>query len=181
MSRWLRVFLWAAPLFILVRSSALTIGFAAENAPQVRKVGVVSLNRLMGNYQGAKSSVDKLRQIGEGKQQERERIVSEIKKMRQGLELLNEEARSKRQQQMEEKMKELAQFDREARTLLLKEQEQERDVVFREIEAVVSAFAKEKGFDLVLNDQAVLYGTEGLDITDQVLGILNERYAKKRP
>ncbi len=154
---------------------------AAESAGAIHKIGVVNMQKLFNDYKGTKASVARLKGIGEAKQAERDRIVSEIKGMRDEIALLNEESRAERQKAMEERLKVLNAFDRDAKEELFKQQDQERGVVFGEIETVVSSFAKEKGFDLILNGQAVLYGIEAADVTDQVLVILNDRYAKKHP
>lgn len=72
--------------------------------------------------------------------------------------------------------------------------------VYNEIRRVVAAYARERGFDLVLRveepalqgdenpqtaaaqiqSRAVLYAADGLDITGEILKILNEEHAKRR-
>jgi Skp family chaperone for outer membrane proteins len=92
---------------------------------------------------------------------------------------LNEEARSERQKLIEEKLKGLAAFDREARTALVKKREEEMKGIFDEIEAVVASFAKAQGLTLVVSHRAVLYRQEGMEVTEAILKILNDQYAKK--
>ncbi len=115
----------------------------------------------------------------QAKQAERDKIVSEIKGMREELILLNEQARSERQEEIEKKMKDLAEFDRQVKDALLKERDETGSSILEEVETTVAAYAKEHGFELILSGQAVLYGIETIDVTHEVLLILNERFRKK--
>lgn len=144
------------------------------------KIAVVRLSKIFEEYEKTKSSESQLEGLNKSKQAERERLVSEIKGMRDELILLNEEARQERQKGIEEKLKSLAGFDRETKETLRKKRDDAMKGILDEIEQTVTGYAKENGFTLVLNEQAVLYGVESIDVTDQVLSLLNERYAKTK-
>lgn len=52
--------------------------------------------------------------------------------------------------------------------------------VYAQIDSYLKAYAKEQGYDLVIGANAegtVLYGSEGFDITEEVLDIINQQYA----
>ena len=140
---------------------------------------MVNLDKILHEYKRTLVSDKKLEELYGEKQTERERLVSEIKNLREELVLLNEESRRERQQQVEGKIKALADFDRDSRETLQKARDQAIKEILDEVEEVVASFSKEKGFDLVISSRAVLYGVESMDLTDPVLTILNNRYAKK--
>jgi len=151
----------------------------ADPAAPVQKIGIVNLDKILHEYKRTLVSDKKLEEFYNAKQAERERLVSEVKNLREELVLLNEESRRERQQQVEGKMKGLADFDRESKDALQKARDQAIKEILDEVEEVVTSFSKEKGFDLVISSRAVLYGVETLDLTDPILTILNDRYTKK--
>ncbi len=173
-----RAFILLIPIFLLTtHDSRLTAAWAAEPIP---RIAVIDVEKILENYRGTASSDKRLEELSKTKQGEREKIVSEIKGMREELILLNEGARAERQRQIEEKLKGLASFDRETRQTLGKKREEELKTIFDEVEAMVSAYAKEKGYTLVVTERAVLFHQEGMDLTDQIIKILNDRYDKRR-
>jgi len=152
---------------------------AAEAEAGVHKIGLVNLNIVFKEYEGTKSQEAKLEKISTEKHAEREKIVSEIRNMRDELALLNDANRDKQRQAIEQKLKDLAQFDQQARDLLREQREEAIQALLKEIEGIVNDVAKQKGLDLVLTDRAALYFTPGIDITQEILSILNQKYSKK--
>ena len=153
--------------------------FSAEETPTVRKIGIVNLDQVFQEYERTKASDAKLEELSDSKQAERDKFVSEIKSMREELILLNQDARAERQKAIEEKLRELANFDQQVKENFRKQREETLKVILKDIEEIVTAYGKENGFDLVLNERAVLYQVEAIDITKEILTILNARYAKK--
>ena len=147
--------------------------WAAEAEPAIRKIAVVNVGRLLKEYQKTHASEEQLEKLAGEKKTEKEKLVTEIQNMRDELVLMNEEKKAQRRQEIDEKLKHLAQFNQETQQMLLKQREQELDGLLSELQKAVQGYAKEKGYDLVLNDQAVLYSVEAADLTDEVLAILN--------
>ena len=162
-------------MVIVVPLSAL----AAETVPPVRRIAVVNLDEVFKEYERTKASDTKLGAASNSKQVEREHLVSEIKSLRDELVLLNEESRAERQQTIEQKLRELRSFDEQVKESLRKQRDESVKEILKDIEATVTSYAKEHDFDLVLNERAVLYEVEAVDITKDVLEILNGRYAKQ--
>lgn len=152
---------------------------AGAEPASIQKIGVVNLAKVFKEYEGTKASESDLGRISTTKQQEREKRVAEIRDMRDELALLNEGAREERRQGIEERLRELAGFDESVRESLRDKRDEALGKILDEIERVVAAYAKEKGFELILSDRAVLYGVEPMDITDDIIQILNEQRGKK--
>ena len=151
---------------------------SADPGPAGGKIGVVSVDRVFKDYKATQSKEADLQKVSQAKQAERDKMVSEIRSLRDELALLNEENRNKQKQTIEQKLQSLASFDQQAKEMLRDQREEALGALLKEIEQVVSAFAKEKGYDLILGDRAVLYRVDALDLTDQVTAILNQRYGK---
>jgi len=170
------------PFFALPWCVLLSVAapcFAADQTASASRIGVVNVDLVFREYDRTKSSEAKLEELSNAKQTEREKRVSEIRGMKEELLLLNQESRSERQQAIDEKMKDLAEFDRDTKDKLFKQREDLFKEILDEIEAVVTAYAKDKGFDLILSERAMLYRMDAMDLTDEVLKTLNDRYRQE--
>ena len=152
---------------------------AQAEPPTIQKIGLVNLAKVFKEYEETKISEAEMEKVAAAKQQEREKKVGEIRDMRDELALLNEEAREERRKSIEERMRDLATFDQSARDSLRDKRDAALEKILEEIEKVVKAYAKENGFELILSDRAVLFAVDPMDITDDIIKILNQEYAKK--
>jgi len=141
----------------------------------VKRIAWVGLERIFKEYKGTQQFEQKLDELSKSKQKERERRVSEIRNLRDELILLDNENRAAQQKRLDEKFRELMEFDQKVREELRNEREEALRAILKEIESSVKEFAKARGFDLILTDRAILYGTEGLDVTDEILEIINQK------
>ena len=101
--------------------------------------------------------------------------MSELNSMKEELALLNEQSRAERQQLFDKKLRQLAEFDRDAKETLGKQRDEAVKNILDQIEAAVTSYAKEHGFELVLSERAVLYRVDALNITDPILKVLNSK------
>ena len=166
-------------LFFFCLSLVSPLFARAEGPASIQKIGLVDLGKVFREYEGTKASESELEKLSTAKQQEREKKVGEIRDMRDELALLNDDTRDQKRQTIEEHLRQLAGFDQEARESLRGKRDEVLDKILAEIEKVVTAYAKEKGYELVLSDRAVLYGVDAMDITNEVIKILNQNYSKR--
>lgn len=153
---------------------AFLIGVARVPAAAAEtKIAFVDLGRAFDDYEKTKQLDHQLEEQSTAKQSERESLVTEIRKMKDELELLTDKGREDRQATIEGKIQRLQEFDRTAREGLKRQRDEMVKGILKEIEHVVQAYAQSHGYDLVLNDRAVLYAGKSSDITDQVLEALN--------
>ena len=130
-------------------------------------------------YQRKQESEQALEQKGKQKQAELEGRFNELKKMRQGLELLNDQAREARAKELEEKSDEFQRLKSKSQRDLLRERNRIARTILQEIEKAVAEYAKANGFAVILDERSLLYGETVFDVTDEVLRLLNERYAAR--
>ena len=166
--------------FFLSMQAVSHVNAVEEAVPSVKKIAVVNLEKLFRDYEKTKASDAQLEQLSNAKQQEREKLVNEIKGMRDELALLNDKSRSERQQQIEKKMRELTEFDQQVKESLSKQRDEAIKGILDQIEATVSSYAKEHNYDLVLSERAVLYNVDAVNMTDPILKILNSGTAAKK-
>ncbi len=164
-------------LCILMAGSAAFAAEPSASAPASR-TGIVDVDRVFKEYKATQAKEQELEKFSAAKKEEREKKVSEIRGLRDEMLLLNEENRAKQRQTLEEKLRDLASFDAQIKATLQDQRESAVGSLLTRIEKVVNSFAKERGYELVLSSRAVLYGTDGIDLTDEVVSILNQEYAK---
>ena len=139
------------------------------------KVGYVNVGKVFDGYVKTQRLDASLETKGKQKEAELKGRMDELKKLRQSLELLNDEAQEARAREIEEKTEELSQF----RTHTARDLRRERDAIAKglldEIRKGLDEFAKANGFTLILDAQSLLYGQDAYDVTDEVLALLNGR------
>jgi len=143
------------------------------------KIGYINLARVFDGYQRTKESDSVLGQKGKQKQAELENRFNELKKLRQSLELLNEEARSSKAREVEEKSDEFQRLKTRSERELVRERNRFAREILDEIEQAVAEHAKTNGFAVILDQRSLLYGEEVYDVTEAVLRLLNERFAAR--
>ena len=168
------------PIFLALALIVPREARGTDSVPSVRRIGVVNVGKIFDQYERTRTLDAKLEKLSESKQAEREKLVSEIKTLREELLLLNEESRAEREKEIEEKMRSLASFDRDTKDALRKQRDDSAKTILDEIEAAVASFAKEHGYELILSDRAVLYGMNAMDVSSEILALLNDRYVKEK-
>jgi outer membrane protein len=142
------------------------------------KLGYVNLAKLFDTYQRTKESEQVLAKKGEGKEAQLKGQAAELKKLRDNLELLNAPARETKLKEIEEKSDAFQQLKTRTERDLVRERNQMAKTILDEIEQTVTDYAKANAFSLIVDQRSLLYGQEAYDLTDELLKVLNARYAK---
>ena len=138
------------------------------------KIGTVDLSRTFDGFQKTKDAEKVLETEGNKKKEERDKKVEEIKRLKGELDLLNDKAKAEKQAVIDQKVQELQAFDREVQSSLRRERDRVIQDILKEIDGVIGAYGRDNGYTFLLNDRALLYRSKELDVTDQILGILNQ-------
>jgi outer membrane protein len=149
--------------------------FAAE-----AKFGYVDLAKVFDEYQKTKEFDKALEAKGATKQAERDRIVAEVKKLRDEAELMSAKAKEDKQGVIDEKIKQLQEFDRTTRDALRRERDTMVRDILKEIEKVIQDHGKAQGYTFIFNDRVLVFKSEGNDLTAPVLKTLNDSYSTKK-
>jgi len=140
------------------------------------KIGFIDLSRAFDEYQKTKDFDKELEKKGDVKQDEREKLVQEVRKMREELELMNKTAREKKEVDIEARIKTLQDFDQEAKNDLIKERDNMVSDILKEMNDVIKTYGEKERYSIILNDKVLLYGDKSMDITGEIIKILNEAY-----
>jgi len=142
------------------------------------KIAFIDLAKVFDEYSKTKQADKVMSEKGKAKEAERSKFVEEIRKLREELTgkqaILNDKAKAEKQAVIDQKIKDLQEFDRKAREELIKQRNDTVGEILKDIEKVVTDYSKQEGYDVVLNSRMLLYGNEQLDLTGEVLKRLNK-------
>ena len=166
-------------IWVSAFSFLMLLGVTAAQAAG-EKIGYVDLARIFDEYQKTKTFDKTLEAKGATKQTDRDKMVNEIKKLRDEAELLGAKAKDEKQAVIDEKIKTLQDFDRNTRDALRKERDGMVRDILKEIETVIQDFGKAQGYSFIFNDRVLVFKSEGSDLTNQIIKTLNDAYTKKQ-
>jgi len=163
----------------LVVIMLFTLGiFCVTAQAEGLKVGYIDVSTVFDEYKRTVDSDEALEKETQGKQEEREKKASKIKRMMDELELLSEKGRQEKQVEIDKKVDELKGYDMQTRRNLRKKRDEMVTDILKEIDDVVKEYAENNGFDLILNDTVLLYKKDAMNITQNILEILNKQYRR---
>jgi len=168
----------AVKCFILTVVFALTMA-ASAHAKDV-KYAFVDLSRIFDNYQKTKDSDAVLQKDSQAFQKERDKMIENIRNAQTKLALLKESEKQKLQADIDKQKADLIEFDKQKRTELAKQRDEKVREILLEIEKNVSEMAKKEGYDMIFNDRVLVYGDQGMNLTEKVLKGLNDAYPGKK-
>ena len=139
------------------------------------KYGYVDLSRLFDEYHKTKEFDKELEGKSKLFEDERNGKIEKIREEQGKLALLAEDKRTQKEQEIETLKADLLEFDRQKKADLTKERNEIIREILLEIEKEVSDYAKENKYDLILNDRVLIYGKEDVNLTEDILKILNDK------
>ena len=160
------------------------LGFALAGGRTVfadsEKYAYVDVAKIFDEYQKTKDNDKTLQEAGKKKENERQGLVDQVRQMKDELALVSNEARAKKEDALEVKVRELQDFDRGAKRELGEQRNKAVRGIFKDIDDTVQRYGERKGLDLVVNERALLYHSPKLDATQEVLNELNKGYSKQK-
>lgn len=159
---------------------ALTASISAQEPGAVKKIAIMDLSKVFDSFQKTKEYDTVLEGKTKEYETERNAKIDKIKELQNKLALLKDDEKEKVNKELETMKADLIAFDQAKRTDLTKQRDEKIREILLEIEKVVSDYAKQEKYDLILNDRVLIYGDDGLDISTKILELLNAEYNKKK-
>lgn len=138
------------------------------------KIGYVDLAKVFEEYKKTKESEKTLENKGKAKEAERKKMVDELRKLKDEQALLSDKAKAEKQTIIDQKIKNLQEFDAATRDELLKDRNDLLGGILKNIEKVIADYSKENGYDFIMNSRMLLYGGDQYDLTAEILKRLNK-------
>ena len=156
----------------------LCAGVCLPVEAQELKIGYVNIGEVFDGYEKTKGSDAVLEKKGKQKEAELEVRMNELKKLRQNLELLNDDSREAKEREIEEKSEELQRFRTSTARDLRRERDKIAAEILSEIRQGIEEYAKANNFSLIVDERSLLYGQPAYDVTADILKRLNSRVSR---
>jgi outer membrane protein len=143
------------------------------NAQAEDKFAYVDLSRSFSEYTKTKGYDKTLSDKEKVYTDERDKKVADLKAFQDKLSLLNDKEREAKGAELQAKVKEFQDYDRQKQADLRKEQDEKMKEILKDIEEAVKKYSEKEGYTLVFNDRVLVYQTKSMDITNQIIAILN--------
>ena len=162
----------------LMVSIALVMPVRVQAKDDALSIGYIDLAKIFDQYEKTKDSDKNLEVEWQGRQSEIKALREEITRLKDELEVLSEDAKAKKQEAIDSKIKDLQNFTKEIQDELTGERNEIVRKILEDIDTIINQYGKSNGYDLILNERVLLYRTEGLDLTGEIVKILNDKYKK---
>jgi Skp family chaperone for outer membrane proteins len=137
-------------------------------------MGFIDLAKVFDESPKTKEADKMLEEKGLAKEAERKKLTEEIRKLKDEQLLLSDKAKAEKQPAIDERIKALQDFDRKAREELIRLRNDNVAAILKDIEKIVTDYAKQEKYDIILNSRMLLYANEQLDLTPEILKRMNK-------
>lgn len=158
----------------------LFLGVVWTSCAYAEKIAFVDVAKVFDSYEKTKQNDQILADQGKKKQNERDAMVQEIRRMKDELALLADKNKEEKQTEIDRKIRVLQEFDSKAREELGNKRDEAVKEILKDIDSVMTDYGAQKGYDLIFNERALLYRSAKYDVTTDVLSELNRRHQSKK-
>ena len=148
--------------------------FAASATVSAQKIGYVNVAEILSEHPEMKAAESNLEGLQKQLQKKGQIMVEEYQAEVAKVQALAAEGGLSPKQEEEEAAKfkarqdQLAQFEQKMMADLQKKRAELLEPIYNRVNEVIEAIAKEKGYDYVLDQQTLLYGVEGANLSKEV-------------
>lgn len=171
---------------VIIASLLIASGLFAQKSPIV---GVVDVERVLGDYTAFQAALEKVRGSVAHVEEEIQKMQASIEKIvtdgraaetKAKNPAASDEARAEAQaevtalqQQLQEAQQQFQQFRQQAQALAQRGQQEELAPLQETAIEAVKTVAADKGIDLVLPKKSLIFSSDSLEISDAVIAVLN--------
>lgn len=139
------------------------------------KFAFINLGRAFSEYSKTKDYDKTLTDKENNYIAERDKKLADLNTLRDKISLLSDKEKDTKKGELENKTKSVKDFVTQKETDLRKEQEEKMKEILKDIEATVKSYSEKEGYSLVFNDRVLVYQDKGMDITDNIIDLLNKK------
>src|SRR5258708_1699659 len=144
------------------------------------KVGYVNIQRALDELEEGKAAKGRLQGLLEARQKELDKDRDALRKEKELLDkqagMMSEEVRLQRQNELQQKLVELAQRWEKGTAELTNKEQAELQAIFTKLYPIIELIAQREGLTMVFNKTAgMIYGQPRLDYTNEMIRMYRER------
>lgn len=170
-------------LIFCISCIAVFFLFDFSLAADVAKIGVVDLQRVMETSDAGKAAQAQIKKQRDKMESDLKAKGAEIEQIRQRLEreamVMSKESREEKEREARIKLNDFKTLQKRYRNELQVLEKKLVSELRDDTISLVDEIGKKEGYLLIITRVGVLYSPKTIDITDQLIKRLNERYAKK--
>lgn len=172
-----------ARVCLLVVGVSLVWGYpfcagATKDSQRSLKIGYVNLEAIFDQYKKTAESREEFEKEKEIQQKEIAKKQEDLRKAQETYEkqkdVLKSEEKKKSEEEIQKMQQEFYNFVGQANQKLDEKKAHLIEARLKEIQTAIKNFAEKEKYDFILNNQAVFYGPQGTDLTEQVVNFLNK-------
>lgn len=171
---------WIVPVTLAALVLAGTVPGAVPVAAAELKIGYIVTPKLLSETKLGKESSAKLKAKAEAAEKTLQKDMEELKKMQDDIikrgSVLNDEEKAKLGEQYELKGREAKRKKEDAQREFDKARAQIENDMMTKFRTVIEKFAKDNGYDLVLDAGTLLYISNKADVTNEVIQLADKSY-----
>lgn len=159
-------------MYKLLVAAILALPLSLAQAADV-KIGFVSIAKILSSSPQAEAASKRLEQEFAPRKKALDEAVKSLRKLEEKLAkdgaVMSDSQRRNLENDIRNQQRELNRTSGEFREDFNLRRNEELSKFQKQVLDVINSVAKEEGFDLVINDQATLYASPQVDVTDKVL------------
>ncbi len=170
---------------ILLAIILLFSGVVANNSFAAElKIGYVDLNKALNDSKRGREAKAELEALVREKQSQIDELEKKINNQRAEFEkqagALSEQARQEKQSQIEKAIQDYQRLVQEAQSEIEKKRRDLTTNIIKELKDIIEEIGKKEGYAIILesSEGLILYSKEGLDLTNRIIKIYDERQKK---
>jgi outer membrane protein len=140
----------------------------------------VDLTKVFSEYTKTKDFDKSLGDRQKAYEAERDKMINELKQLQDKMNLLSDKEKEAKRPDLETKVKNFQDVDRQKQADLRKEQDEKMKELLKDINDAIKQFAEKEGYTLIFNDRILVYQDKNLDITDKIIDIVNAKGPGKK-
>ncbi|MCM8773550.1 MAG: OmpH family outer membrane protein [Candidatus Omnitrophica bacterium] len=144
------------------------------------KIGCVDVVSVFNDYNKTKDYEKLIDDMRESKEKDSglKEKKEEIMKMQEKVGLLKEKEQEAQREKIREAIAEYKNIESKILSELKKESDERMKEIVEDIEKVIKSYGDKNGFDLIVNKSVVLHSKSEMDITGEIINLLNKEYKK---
>ncbi|PIP19677.1 MAG: hypothetical protein COT38_03530 [Candidatus Omnitrophica bacterium CG08_land_8_20_14_0_20_41_16] len=162
-------------LAVVLCGAFLSLFVLTGVAQAADKFAYIDLSRSFSEYSKTKDYDKKLTEKENSYISERDKKLGEVNALKDKFALLSDKDKDSKKSELEAKAKSLKDFVAQREGDLRKEQEEKMKEILKDIQDAVKAYAEKSGITMVFNDRVLVYQNKSMDITNNIIEILNKK------
>jgi len=159
-------------IHLFALAGLILLSAAAVQAAEL-KIGAVSIAKILSQAPQAEQATKRLQKEFEPREKALRDTANSLRAMQQRLDkdsaVMNDSQRRNLERDIKTQSRDFQRAETEFRDDFNIRRNEELGKLQQQILQAINALAKEEGFDLILNEGAVIYASSSIDITDKIL------------